>query len=104
MKNFRKLFLLLFLLATSCASHKLLTSRDFDTISVGENASFLEQQFGTPYNINKKGGIEEYIYIERISLGGTKTLFKEYTFLVSQGKIVDKRVREIETSSLKVHY
>lgn len=101
----KHLFFLTTLLAISlqsCTATKAMTYSDFQAIPIGENISMIQVAEGRPYQVNEvANGNEEYIYMERIDIGGNRELFREYVFVVTkEGKLIEKKVRESMSPSL----
>lgn len=90
-------------LLIGCAQGKIMTYSDFQAVSLGENIAVLQVKEGRPYQINDLGnGNEEYVYIERLDIGGGRELFREYIFIVSkENRIIEKKVRESSSPSVR---
>lgn len=95
-------FLVLFFLAASCGAPRAISKMDFELIPIGEKSELIEQKLGAPYEIKEVGGKKEYIYIERIPIGGDRLLFRRYIFIVGDGKLIDKKIEEQSSPSLRI--
>jgi hypothetical protein len=88
-------FISLLIFLGSCASTRIMTTPDFDSIPVGTYIAAVEQNFGPPFIMSSmQGGKQEYHYLQRIELNSEVTEQTEYIFEVVDGKIVDKRSRQ----------
>jgi hypothetical protein len=94
------LFTLIFL--SSCASGSLMTLRDYEDITPGQETKTLEGRFGSPYEIRElSGDKKEYVYIERVPLSSRTTLFRIYVFTISGDKVIGKKMSESRTPPLE---
>ncbi len=87
------LFSLLFL--CSCFSRPaLMTYAEFDDIELGTSIATLQSEIGEPYAIHdKKGGAQEYEYIERIDTGNNLAAENHYFLIVQDGKVTGKYMK-----------
>lgn len=87
---------------SGCAQSKYMTFEDYHDVSIGQSIADIQVQIGRPYEVK---GLEEkqqeYIYIERFSLGEGRDFFREYILIVEDGKVVDKRVKEESSSPIQ---
>jgi len=85
------LLIALFSLASCFSRPALMTYSDYDRIELGTPIARLQSEIGKPYAIHtKKGGAEEYEYIERIDSGNNLIAENHYFLLVQDGKVVGK--------------
>jgi hypothetical protein len=93
------------LLCSSCQTQKAFTSSQFQDIALGQDISDVQMQYGRPYEVRalSKDGKQEYIYMERIPLSGSRELFREYTLIISHNKVVEKKVREMASPAFEFH-
>ena len=96
---------LLILGCTACARGAMMTSQNYQEICIGQKAGDLEVKYGEPYEVRKLAdGHEEYVYLEHIPVTRTSEVVKEYVFIISNGQIVNKKVSEARSSTLRVDY
>ncbi len=75
-----------------------MTENSYKEVTIGEKISHLQPLVGMPYEIKKLSeNKQHYIYIERISIGDNRELFRKYILVVENGIVIDKYVIE-ETS------
>lgn len=94
--NVLKLFFLVFLFSLAgCFSRPtMMTYSDYDRVELGTSVATIQSEMGEPYAIHKKkGGLQEYEYVERID-GGTGVMAENHYFLIVQdGKVTGKYMR-----------
>lgn len=92
-----KKHLLYFLLLVSCmSSHKVMTMSDYSSVDVGTTEKQLVAQSGEPYSKKSlEGGKMQYQYIERIEGGSRIVEERHYFFIIENGKVVNKYVKDI---------
>lgn len=82
-------------LFASCSAGKYMTYDDYHKVAIGQNISDIQVQMGRPYEIKELSlHKQEYIYIERISLGEHREIFRRYIFIVEHDKVINKKVSE----------
>jgi hypothetical protein len=83
------------LLLCSCFSRPaLMTYDEFDHVELGTSIATIKSEIGEPYAIhNKKGGAQEYEYIERIDAGNNLAAENHYFLIVQDGKVTGKYMR-----------
>ncbi|MBS0633860.1 MAG: hypothetical protein JSR37_00165 [Verrucomicrobia bacterium] len=92
----------LLLLLTACATGKYFSYDDYQRISIGEQISEVQVQFGRPYEVKELGEKrQEYIYMERIPLGDAREAFRRYILIVEDEKVIDKKLKEEVTSPIQ---
>ena len=80
-----------------------MTLEDYHSIPIGQNISDVQVQMGRPYEVkNLYENKEEYIYIERFSVGEGREYFRKYIFVVEQGKIIDKKLKEESSLPIQI--
>jgi len=94
MKNLLIATLILF--AGCMSGHRVMTMNEFHEIPVGTTAVQLKSMAGKPYTVSKhEDGVEEYEYIERLTIGSRIATERHYYFVLKEGKVVSKRVEDI---------
>ena len=85
---------LLFALVAGCSGGKSISYHDYQSVEIGTPVSALQINQGQPYQINDlENGLQEYIYIERMPLAGSREHFRQYSFFVDENNlVVGKRV------------
>ena len=72
-----------------------LTQDRYNQVEIGQPISTLIQQAGQPYSIHKnKSGEQEYEYIELFSTGTRLVYENHYIFVVKDGQIIEKKMRQ----------
>lgn len=94
MKN---LLITVFIIFAGCISgHRVMTMSEFHEIPVGTTAVQLKLIAGKPYMISRHDeGIEEYEYIERLTIGSRIATERHYYFILKDGKVTSKRIEDI---------
>jgi hypothetical protein len=104
------IFLLFFVLPlifmTGCFSRTaMMTRENYDTIAIGTPITELQKQIGTPSSVRSKGDdLEEYEYIERITMNGNYTIENNYYLEILNGIIVGKRMTSERTPAYNFMY
>ena len=95
MKKF--LMISVLFVCVSCASgSSYMKGKDLENVSVGMTVKELEATRGQPYDVKElTSGEVEYEYIERVSANQLNIRERHYFFLVKDGKVVDKKVKEV---------
>lgn len=82
-----------------------MTLKSFNEAAIGEKVTDLTMRAGAPYEVHSLGtNQQEYVYIERVSLSGSRELFRKYIFIISHDKIIGKRIEESTSSSVKFQF
>src|SRR6516165_7030269 len=82
-------------LTISCSQGKFMNYESYHNIPIGEKISDVQVSVGRPYEVKEVGPHkQEYIYIERLSVGEHRELFRRYILLVEDDKVVDKKMSE----------
>ncbi|MDB6081945.1 MAG: hypothetical protein JWO53_1217 [Chlamydiia bacterium] len=93
--------LIFLMIVTACHGPQLMTLKSYEEVAVGQRIDDLEYKAGAPYEKRKSSpDLEEYIYVERVTLSGSRDLFREYIFTISQGKVIHKQIKEVASPSL----
>ena len=75
----------------SGCSTAVITPQGYEMVPKGAPVEYLEQSFGTPYEITVlDNGIEECTYLARIPISPGVVDQVTYKFYVKDGKVVDK--------------
>jgi len=79
-----------------CASHSdAMTRLDYNEVTLGTPIDEVTRRLGEPYAIHDRGhGIEEYEYIERVSMNNELVYENHYFLRVVNGQVVEKRTKE----------
>ncbi len=93
MKNiFLSLFLCVAIFGCSRGS-QVITLEKFSEISIGSSVKELKNVFGKPDRIDKGNvGEEIYIYLERIQSENRLIMFRQYLFIIQNGKVTSKKI------------
>lgn len=103
MNNACKLLWLVALLC-ACSASRYMTQESFSEVTIGEKISNIQTIAGRPYEIKEiSQHKQEYVYIERISIGDDRELFRRYILTVEHGVVVDKRVKEESTPAIQLY-
>ena len=71
-----------------------MTYSEFNDVELGTSITSIETQIGKPYAIHdKKGGGQEYEYIERIDIGNNVAAENHYFLIVQDGKVKGKYMK-----------
>ena len=91
----KSIYIAMMALFCSCATAKMMTHERYYTVSQGDDIAQIQAEVGRPYEVRATtDNTEEYVYIERIPLGKNAMLFREYVFIVADGKVMCKEIRE----------
>jgi hypothetical protein len=93
----------LFLLA-ACSSGKPMTLESFNDVSLGISTDELKQQCGSPIEIKHHGLEDEYIYVERITMGGCRVVENYYSFFIQDNKVTRKSIRTQKPPTFNLIY
>lgn len=97
MKQLNKYFVFLVVCVAfaSCTQGKYMTYDDYQRVAIGEKIADIQVQMGRPYFITERTPhIQEYVYVERLSLGDHREVFRKYILTVDHDKVVEKKVVE----------
>jgi hypothetical protein len=97
-------YLPLLLLSSACVSGGNLATMDhYSDVSIGASADQVVSQMGRrPSQIERKSdGSIEYIYVERINASARNITERRYIFVLKDGKVVSKRVKQSEPPAYK---
>jgi hypothetical protein len=95
------LFMGALLLSGACSANKMMSYGTYQNVPLGQSVAELQVQVGKPYEvITRSDGTQEYVYIERISLGEDRSLFRRYIFVVENDQIIQKKSSEERSNSL----
>jgi hypothetical protein len=101
----KALHLLALCLLSACFSRtSMMTNNEFADITLGTPIEEVTKKVGQPYAIYSLGnGVEEYEYIERISIEGNLLLDYHYYLTVQNHQVTGKRYsRERPNPAMKV--
>lgn len=91
---FFKMLFSLFFLGSCFSQSALMTYEKYDQVELGTTIASIQSEIGEPYAIhNKKGGAQEYEYIERIDTGNNVVAENHYFLIVQDGKVTGKYIR-----------
>jgi len=72
-----------------------MTKEQFEEVCVGNSVASIRGEAGEPYSVRIVGeGVEEYEYVERISLGSRDIAENHYFLTVSNGRVIGKRMEQ----------
>jgi hypothetical protein len=87
------LYIFLLLLGSCSLTGRNVTMQEFYQIDVSTTSAQVIAILGEPYAIHqKRDGVEEYEYIERITIGARYAEERHYFIAIKNGKVVSKRV------------
>lgn len=90
-------------LCTACAPSKMMTYHSYQNVSIGETIFDVQSRAGNPYEIRDIGASkQEYIYIERIPTSQGMEVFRRYTLIVQDGKVIGKSIDEEMSSPIQM--
>ena len=87
----------------SCAHSKMMTYNSYQRVDIGDNIFDVQSYNGPPYEIRNVGnGVREYVYVERIPTAEGTDLFREYTLIVIDGRVTEKKMHESMPSTIQM--
>jgi len=99
------LFFMLVSLSACFSRTTMMTRENYDTLVIGTPIFELQEQVGQPDIVRSKGGdLEEYEYIERITMNGNYTIENNYYLEVLNGIVVGKRMTSERTPAYNFMY
>jgi hypothetical protein len=82
-------------LLCSCSVAPLLTSENFNAIATGADIAQIEEMYGAPFDVTRlPNGLEEHRYIQRIYVNENATDQIEHVFIVKDGRVIGKQLRQ----------
>ena|SRR3990167_3998234 len=92
----RKFVLGIFCLVLSgCfARSSIMTQESFSSVQVGCPIETVVSSMGEPYSINTKNGMEEYVYIEKVTTGNRLIYENHYILFVQNGVVIAKTTKQ----------
>ena len=91
MKKLLALFAII--LFASCTSSKPMNLEKYNEVSIGTTIEELKNLCGSPLDIKHHPHEEEYIYVERLTLGNCRVVENYYSFFIEDNKVVRKSIR-----------
>ena len=83
----------------------MMTRENYDGIAIGTPIAELQKQIGQPSIVRSKGDdLEEYEYIEKITMNGNYTIENNYYLEILNGIIVGKRMTSERTPAYNFMY
>lgn len=98
------LALLAVILFSACSSGKPMTMESFNDVMLGTTVDELKQQFGSPIEIKHNGPEDEYIYVERLTMGKCRVVENYYSFFIQDNKVVRKSIRTQQPPAFNLIY
>lgn len=93
-KIMKKLLLLLsLLLFVSCQSGKPMDVDLYNQVTIGMTKADLKSLCGSPIEIKNIQDEEEYIYVERITMGSCRVAENYYSFFLKDNVVTHKSIR-----------
>lgn len=90
----KKLFLLVFLmLFSACQSGKPMDLDTYNQVTIGMSKEDLKNLCGSPVEIKNIQGEQEYIYVERITMGSCRVAENYYSFFLKDDVVTHKSIR-----------
>jgi hypothetical protein len=102
MKNLIVLFCLMLLAA--CSSGKPMTATLYSDVSIGMSVEDLKQVCGDPMEIKHHSNEDEYIYVERLTMGQCRVAENYYSFFIQEDKVVRKSIRTQKPPAFNLIY
>ncbi len=98
--------LLLFLFCSSCFTRSSYMNQDiYDQIGIGASVEELKAKAGSPMQVKSIGrGQEEYLYVEKVTMGSRVVVEHQYILVVSGGKVISKRMKTEEPPAYDLIY
>ena len=91
------------LITFSCTPSKMMTYNSYQRVDIGDNIFDVQSYNGPPYEIRNAGNsAREYVYVERIPTAEGTGLFREYTLIVVDGKVTEKKMHESMASTIQI--
>ncbi len=81
-----------------------MTQETFATVQIGTPIEVVIQDMGEPYSTDTKNGMEEYVYIERVTTGNRLIYENHYILFVQGGVVVSKTVKQERPPSFDLIY
>lgn len=104
-KVMKKLFTLIAaLLFVACTSSKPMNLELFNEVSIGTSSSQLKELCGSPLEIKHYDKEDEYIYVERLTLGNCRVVENYYSFFLQDDKVVRKSIRTQKPPAFNLIY
>ena len=76
-----------------------MTADSFYSIPVGATREDVLSQAGSPMRVvNKGGGVQEYEYVERLTVGARTLQESRYIFTIQDDKVTNKRIERSSPS------
>jgi hypothetical protein len=101
----KKLFAILaVLIFAACTSSKPMNMELFNDVAIGTSVSDLKKQCGDPIDIEHHSNEDEYIYVERLTLGNCRVVENYYSFFVKDDKVVRKSIRTQKPPAFNLIY
>lgn len=70
-----------------------MTADSFYSIPIGASKDEVVERAGSPMSVyDKGGGVQEYVYVERLMAGARLLQQSRYIFTIENGKVVSKRI------------
>jgi len=96
-------FLSVMLLA-ACSSGKPMTASLYSDVSIGMSVDQLTQMCGDPMEIKHHANEDEYIYVERMTLGQCRMAENYYSFFIQNGSIIRKSIKTQKPPAFNMIY
>jgi hypothetical protein len=87
------LTLLAIILFASCTSSKPMNLDKYNEVTMSMSVDELKNLCGSPLDIKHHGVEDEYIYVERITLGNCRVVENYYSFFIQDNKVTRKSIR-----------
>lgn len=92
------------LLFASCSSSKPMNLELFNQVTIGTTTENLKQMCGDPIEIKHQGQEDEYIYVERLTMGACRVVENYYSFFIQDDKVVRKSIKTQKPPTFNLIY
>lgn len=98
------LWMLFLVILAACSSGKPMTQETFSDVAIGTTVDDLKAQCGSPIEIKHHANEDEFIYVERITMGGCRVMENYYSFFIQSGKVVRKSIKTQQPPAFNLIY
>lgn len=99
--------IILFIVAcfvAACTSSKPMNLDLYNQVTFGTSVEDLKALCGRPIEIKTRGSEQEYIYIERLTLGKSRVVENYYSFFIEDNKVVRKSIKTQKPPAFNLIY
>ncbi len=93
--NYFKLAALSIVLTACASGGSMMTMNSYENVPIGATQAEVVKTMGPPIRSKTlEDGSVEYVYVERIKLGGRNVEERSYRIVLKDGKVVSKKVEQ----------